>query len=76
MNNWDAGRYQDKHSDVWRYGANLLDLLKPEAGERILDVGCGTGQLNRRNRAIGRPVSSGWIVQRTCWPRLAKTFLN
>ena len=42
---WDAARYQDKHAFVWRYGADLLELLEPQRGERILDVGCGTGQL-------------------------------
>jgi ubiquinone/menaquinone biosynthesis C-methylase UbiE len=45
VSGWDAGRYQDHHSFVWRYGANLLELLDPRPGERILDVGCGTGQL-------------------------------
>jgi trans-aconitate methyltransferase len=44
-NAWDAARYQDKHSFVWRYGADLLQLLEPRSDERILDVGCGTGQL-------------------------------
>jgi trans-aconitate 2-methyltransferase len=44
-NAWDASLYQDQHSFVWRYGANLLELLEPQPGERILDVGCGTGQL-------------------------------
>jgi trans-aconitate methyltransferase len=42
---WDAARYQDQHSFVWRYGANLLELLDAQPGERILDIGCGTGQL-------------------------------
>jgi trans-aconitate methyltransferase len=42
---WDPAQYQKKHSFVWRYGADLLDLLAPQPGERILDVGCGTGQL-------------------------------
>ncbi len=42
---WDAARYQDQHSFVWRYGASLLQLLDPQPGERVLDVGCGTGQL-------------------------------
>jgi trans-aconitate methyltransferase len=42
---WDPASYQDRHSFVWRYGASLLELLHPQHGERILDVGCGTGQL-------------------------------
>jgi trans-aconitate methyltransferase len=45
VSGWDATRYQDKHSFVWRYGASLLELLAAQPGERILDLGCGTGQL-------------------------------
>lgn len=42
---WDTDRYQDQHSFVWQYGAALIDLLDPQPGEHILDLGCGTGQL-------------------------------
>ena len=42
---WDAEQYEGKHSYVWRLGAGVVELLAPRPGERILDVGCGTGQL-------------------------------
>ena len=42
---WDPSLYEDRHKFVWEYATDLIDLLSPSPGERILDLGCGTGQL-------------------------------
>lgn len=53
---WDAALYDDRHSFVWKHGATLVDLLAPQAGERILDLGCGTGHLTARIAEAGAQV--------------------
>lgn len=45
MTQWNAKLYDSKHQFVSNYGEGLISLLNPLEGERILDVGCGTGDL-------------------------------
>jgi trans-aconitate methyltransferase len=42
---WDPDAYDDGHSFVYEYGRDLLDHLEPAPDERVLDLGCGTGEL-------------------------------
>lgn len=65
---WDAAAYDRKHSFVWRYGEEVVELLAPQKGERILDLGCGTGHLTnqiflRGAQVIGLDRSRDMIAQ-------------
>ena len=40
---WDASGYDERFSFVTTYGDALLDRLDPQPGERVVDLGCGTG---------------------------------
>ena len=45
---WDAADYARVGRFVSDLGAAALDLLDPQVGERILDIGCGDGALTHK----------------------------
>jgi len=46
--NWNAADYARVGGFVAELGGAALDLLDPQPGERILDIGCGDGALTRK----------------------------
>lgn len=53
---WRAERYEEHAPFVPLLGQSVLDLLNPQSGERILDVGCGDGVLSAKIRQVGATV--------------------
>lgn len=53
---WNSELYSHKHAFVYQYGEGLVDLLNPQPGERILDLGCGSGELTQRIAERGASV--------------------
>lgn len=74
---WDVTRYEARHDYVWKYGAELIDLLSPQPNERILDLGCGPGQLTHEiarkgARVVGLDSAPAMIAQaRINYPELS-----
>ncbi|WP_253701244.1 trans-aconitate 2-methyltransferase [Bacillus sp. FJAT-29814] len=65
---WNAALYDSKHSFVSALGESLVELLAPKKGERILDLGCGTGDLAKQLSDCGVDVigvdnSENMVVQ-------------
>jgi trans-aconitate methyltransferase len=63
---WDPALYESRASFVSGAAADLVDLLAPVAGESILDLGCGPGELTavilaRGCRVVGVDASAEMI---------------
>jgi trans-aconitate methyltransferase len=54
---WNADLYKNNYAFVFQYGNSLLEWLQPQAGEHILDLGCGTGELTAQLAAGGAQVT-------------------
>jgi trans-aconitate methyltransferase len=53
---WDPQRYQQDAGYVPALGREVLEWLAPQAGQRILDLGCGDGTLTAELQATGAQV--------------------
>jgi len=75
---WDVDLYQNQHNFVWEYGSSLIDLLDPQASERILDVGCGTGVLTQEisSQAGGTVVAIGFDADLSMVQKAQEQFPN
>lgn len=56
MQHWQSELYDGKLNYVSAFGQGVLELLNPQPGERILDVGCGTGDLAHQIAQSGAEV--------------------
>ena len=64
---WNPNSYAENARFVSDLGASVIDLLSPQAGERILDLGCGDGALtselsNRGCHVVGIDSSPAMIA--------------
>jgi len=50
---WKTDLYDKKLDFVSEYGKDVIHVLSPKQGEKILDLGCGTGELAAQISAAG-----------------------
>jgi trans-aconitate methyltransferase len=65
---WNPTHYDRAGAFVPKLAADLLELLAPRAGERVLDLGCGTGDLTvqlaqRGAHVVGLDASSEMVSE-------------
>ena len=53
VQSWDPERYARNARFVSDLGAPVVDLLTPQSGEKILDLGCGDGALTKKLADLG-----------------------
>ncbi|MBQ7576853.1 MAG: methyltransferase domain-containing protein [Synergistaceae bacterium] len=45
--NWNTEKYSQGFSFVYKYGADVLNLIEPDGVKNVIDLGCGTGALTK-----------------------------
>jgi trans-aconitate 2-methyltransferase len=69
MSDWDAARYHRLSDPQLAWARTVAARLQPSRGERILDLGCGTGRLTAEIAAtpgilvVGLDASSAMLVE-------------
>src|SRR5215217_4859847 len=53
---WDSSLYDESFGIISAFGAGVVELLAPRPGERIVDLGCGTGALTAEIAAAGAEI--------------------
>jgi len=67
----NAAAYADNAHFVPALRQPVLDLLQPQSGERILDLGCGDGAIIQESLLESKPIRRFAVSQKLAAPSLA-----